>query len=243
MSATLTVATARRVLGQVRADPRTVALVIALPCLLLWLVAWMFEGTDVLDRFGPLLLGLFPLIVMFVVTSVATLRERTSGTLERLMASPIGRGDLIGGYALGFGVLAVVQGLVLTGVAVGLLGMEVAGPLWVVVLVAVLDAVLGSTLGLAASALARTEFQAVQLMPLFVFPQLITCGLFMPRDQMPAVLEAVSRVLPLTYGVDALQRLAAGEGFADVRGDVLVIAGFIVGAVLVGATTLRRQTP
>jgi len=243
MSATLTVATARRVLAQVRADPRTVGLVIALPCLLLWLVAWMFEGTDVLDRFGPLLLGLFPLIVMFVVTSVATLRERTSGTLERLMASPIGRGDLIGGYALGFGVLAVVQGLVLTGVAVGLLGMEVAGPLWVVVLVAVLDAVLGSTLGLAASALARTEFQAVQLMPLFVFPQLITCGLFMPRDQMPAVLEAVSRVLPLTYGVDALQRLAAGEGFADVRGDVLVIAGFIVGAVLVGATTLRRQTP
>jgi len=243
MSATLTVATARRVLAQVRADPRTVGLVIALPCLLLWLVAWMFEGTDVLDRFGPLLLGLFPLIVMFVVTSVATLRERTSGTLERLMASPIGRGDLIGGYALGFGVLAVVQGLVLTGVAVGLLGMEVAGPLWVVVLVAVLDAVLGSTLGLAASALARTEFQAVQLMPLFVFPQLITCGLFMPRDQMPAVLEAVSRVLPLTYGVDALQRLAAGEGFADVRGDVLVIAGFIVSAVLVGATTLRRQTP
>ncbi|MCC2309500.1 ABC transporter permease [Cellulomonas chengniuliangii] len=243
MSAALTFATARRVLAQVRADPRTLGLVIVLPCLLLWLVAWMFEGTDVLDRFGPLLLGLFPLIVMFLVTSVATLRERTSGTLERLMASPIGRADLIGGYALGFGVLAVVQGLVLTGVAVGLLGMDVAGPLWVVMLVAVLDAILGATLGLAASALARTEFQAVQLMPLFVFPQLITCGLFMPRDQMPAVLEAVSRVLPLTYGVDALQRLAAGEGFADVRGDVLVIAGFIVGAVLVGATTLRRQTP
>ncbi|WP_066582248.1 ABC transporter permease [Cellulomonas timonensis] len=243
MSAALTFATARRVLGQVRGDPRTLALVIVLPCLLLWLVAWMFEGTDVLDQFGPLLLGLFPLIVMFLVTSVATLRERTSGTLERLMASPIGRGDLIGGYALGFGLLAVVQGLVLTGVAVGLLGMEVAGPLWVVMLVAVLDAVLGSTLGLAASALARTEFQAVQLMPLFVFPQLITCGLLMPRDQMPAVLEAVSRVLPLTYGVDALQRLAAGEGFADVRGDVLVIAGFIVAAVVVGATTLHRRTP
>ncbi len=243
MSAALTLATARRVLAQVRGDKRTLALVIVLPCLLLWLVAWMFEGTDVLDQFGPLLLGLFPLIVMFLVTSVATLRERTSGTLERLMASPIGRGDLIGGYALGFGLLAVVQGLVLTGVAVGLLGMEVAGPLWVVMLVAVLDAVLGATLGLAASALARTEFQAVQLMPLFVFPQLITCGLFMPRDQMPAVLEAVSRVLPLTYGVDALQRLAAGEGFADVRGDVLVIAGFIVAAVVVGATTLRRRTP
>jgi ABC-2 type transport system permease protein len=136
-----------------------------------------------------------------------------------------------------------VQALVLTGVAVVLLGMDVAGPLWVVGLVAVLDAVLGSTLGLAASALARTEFQAVQLMPAIVFPQIIACGILLPRDQMPAVLEAVSRVLPLTYGVDALQVLAAGGGLADVRGDVLVLVGFILAAVLVGATTLRRRTP
>ncbi|MFI2754473.1 ABC transporter permease [Cellulomonas sp. P22] len=242
MSVRLTAATARRVLAQIRHDPRTVALIMVLPCVLLWLVAWMFEGTDVLDQFGPLLLGLFPLIVMFLVTSVATLRERTSGTLERLMASPLGRGDLVAGYALAFGLLAVVQGLVLTAVTVGLLGMQVAGSLWVVVLVAVLDAVLGSTLGLAASAAARTEFQAVQMMPLIIFPQLITCGLLMPRDQMPAVLEAISRVLPLTYGIDALQQLAAGATFVDVRGDVLVIAGFVVAAVVVGATTLRRRT-
>lgn len=243
MSARLTAATARRVLAQIRHDPRTVALIMVLPCVLLWLIAWMFEGTDVLDQFGPLLLGLFPLIVMFLVTSVATLRERTSGTLERLMASPLGRGDLVAGYAVAFGLLAVVQGLVLTAVAVGLLGMDVAGSLWVVVLVAVLDAVLGTALGLAASALARTEFQAVQMMPLVIFPQLITCGVLMPRDEMPAVLEAVSRVLPLTYGIDALQQLAAGATFVDVRGDVLVISGFIVAAVVVGATTLRRRTP
>lgn len=242
MSVRLTAATARRVLDQIRHDPRTVALIMVLPCVLLWLVAWMFEGTDVLDQFGPLLLGLFPLIVMFLVTSVATLRERTSGTLERLMASPLGRGDLVAGYALAFGLLAVVQGLVLTTVTVGLLGMQVAGSLWVLVLVAVLDGVLGTTLGLAASAAARTEFQAVQMMPLIIFPQLITCGLFMPRDQMPAVLEAISRVLPLTYGIDALQQLAAGATFVDVRGDVLVIAGFVVAAVVVGATTLRRRT-
>lgn len=242
MSVRLTAATARRVLDQIRHDPRTVALIMVLPCVLLWLVAWMFEGTDVLDQFGPLLLGLFPLIVMFLVTSVATLRERTSGTLERLMASPLGRGDLVAGYALAFGLLAVVQGLVLTTVTVGLLGMQVAGSLWVLVLVAVLDGVLGTTLGLAASAAARTEFQAVQMMPLVIFPQLITCGLFMPRDQMPAVLEAISRVLPLTYGIDALQQLAAGATFVDVRGDVLVIAGFVVAAVVVGATTLRRRT-
>lgn len=243
MSPRLTAATARRVLAQLRHDPRTLAILLLLPCLLLWLVSWMFSGTPVLDQFGPLLLGLFPLIVMFIVTSVTTLRERTTGTLERLMASPIGKGDVIAGYAIAFGLVAVVQALVLTGFTVGVLGMEVLGSLWVVMLVAVLDAILGSTLGLASSALARTEFQAVQLMPVFLFPQLITCGLFMPRDEMPAVLEAISRVLPLTYVVDALQQLALGATFADVVGDVLVIVGFILVAVVVGATTLRRRTP
>lgn len=242
MSARLTLATTARVLSQLRHDHRTLAIMLVLPCVLLWLVAWIFEGTPVLDQFGPLLLGLFPMIVMFLVTSVATLRERTTGTLERLMATPIGKGDVVGGYALAFGLVAVVQALVLTGVAVGALGMDVAGPLWVVGLVAVLNAVLGSTLGLAASALARTEFQAVQLMPAIVFPQLVACGILLPRDQMPAALEAVSRVLPLTYGVDALQVLAAGGGLADVRGDVLVICGFIVAAVVTGSTTLRRRT-
>ena len=243
MSARLTVATAGRVLAQIRHDPRTVAILLVLPCVLLWLISWMFAGTPVLDATGPLLLGLFPLVVMFIVTSVATLRERTSGTLERLMAMPIGKADFVGGYAIAFGLVAVVQALVLSVFTVGLLGMNVRGSLWVVILVAVIDAILGSTLGLAASALARTEFQAVQLMPVVLFPQLITAGLIMPRPAMPGVLEAISRVLPLTYGVDALQRLGVGGSFADVRGDVIVIVGFIALAVVVGAATLRRRTP
>jgi len=243
MSARLTWATAGRVLSQVRHDPRTIAILLLLPCLLLWLISWMFEGTPVLDQFGPLLLGLFPLVVMFIVTSVATLRERTTGTLERLMASPIGKGDVIGGYAIAFALLAVVQAVVLTSFTVGVLGMNSRGSLGLIMLVAVLDAILGSTLGLAASALARTEFQAVQMMPVFLFPQLITCGLLMPREAMPSALEAISRVLPLTYGIDALQQLEVGATFADVRADVLVIAGFIALAVVVGSTTLRRRTP
>ena len=174
---------------------------------------------------------------------VATLRERTTGTLERLMASPIGKGDVIAGYALAFALLAVVQAVVLTSFTVGVLGMNSRGSLGLIMLVAVLDAILGSTLGLAASALARTEFQAVQLMPVFLFPQLITCGLLIPRAAMPSVLEAISRALPLTYGIDALQRLEVGATFADVRGDVLVIVGFIALAIVVGSTTLRRRTP
>lgn len=238
----LTLATTGRVLQQLRHDPRTIALVLILPCLLLGLIAWMFHGTPVIDRFGPMLVGLFPLIVMFLVTSVATLRERTSGTLERLMTMPIGRGDFVLGYALAFAVLALLQALVVTGFAIWVCGMDVAGPVWLMLAVAVLDAVLGCALGLAASAVARTEFQAVQMMPAIILPQLVTAGLMMPRDQMPTALEWLSRVLPLTYGIEAMQHIAQGGGWEQVRGDVGVIALFIVGALTLGVTTLRRRT-
>lgn len=243
MSPHLTLATATRVLRQVRNDPRTIGLLIGVPCVVLGLIAWMFDGTPVLNQMGPLLVGLFPLITMFLVTSVATLRERQSGTLERLMATPIGKADVVLGYALAFGLLAIVQALVLTSVAVWLYGMEVAGDLWVVVLVAVLDAVLGTALGLAGSALARTEFQAVQLMPVLIFPQLVTAGLLMPRADMPPVLEAFSRGMPLTYGLEALQDLARGASLGDVSGAIGAILAFIVGALLLGTLTLRRRTP
>ncbi|GAB4084513.1 ABC transporter permease [Myceligenerans cantabricum] len=238
----LTFATAGRVLAQLRADKRTIALIVVLPCLLIGLIAWMFQDTPtVLDRFGPVLVGIFPLIVMFLVTSVATLRERQSGTLERLMTTPIRKGDLVAGYALAFAVLALLQAVVVVGWCVWL-GMDVAGPLWLVFVVALLVAILGCTLGLAASALARTEFQAVQMMPAIVLPQLITCGLLMPRDQMPEILEWLSRVLPLTYAVEAMQDLAMGEEWEAVQGSVGVIALFIVGAVILGILTLRRRT-
>ena len=238
---TLTATTAGRVLAQLRFDRRTVALILVLPCLLLGLIAWMFDGTPVLDQFGPMLVGLFPLIVMFLVTSVATLRERQSGTLERLMTTPLRKGDFVAGYALAFAALALLQSLVVVGFALAV-GMDVLGPLWLVLVVAMLDAVLGCCLGLAASALARTEFQAVQMMPAVIFPQLITCGLLMPRDQMPEVLEWLSRVFPLTYAVEAMQTLAAGGEWADVQGAVGAIARVILGAVVLGVATQRRRT-
>jgi ABC-2 type transport system permease protein len=239
----MSLATAARVLRQIRHDPRTIALIVVVPCLLLGLIAWMFDGTPVLDTVGPLLLGVFPLFVMFLVTSVTMLRERLGGTLERLMTLPMRRGDVVVGYGLAFGLLAALQGVVLVAVTVGLYGMNVAGPLWAVILIAVLDAVLGTALGLASSALARTEFQAIQMLPVIIIPQLILCGLIMPRDQMPAVLEAISVVLPLTYVVNAMQVISTDADVSAMWGDVGVIAGFIVVVVAVAATTLRRRTP
>ena len=237
-----TLATSARVLRQLRHDPRTLVLLMGLPCLLLWLIAWMFDGTRVLDQFGPLLLGVFPLIVMFLVTSVATLRERKSGTLERLMASPLGKVDFVLGYGLAFGLVATVQAVVVTAFSVGVLGIDMPGPLLAIIMVAALVALVGTSLGLVASAFASTEFQAVQFMPAIIFPQLIVCGLIMPREQMPAALEAISRVMPLTYGVQAMKDLSMGGDPGQIWSEVVVLVAFIVGAIVLGSLTLRRRT-
>ncbi|GAA5115975.1 ABC transporter permease [Alloalcanivorax gelatiniphagus] len=245
MSARVTLAVAGRVLTQVRRDHRTLAMLLVVPCALISLLWWMFEELpgDMFDRFGPGLLAMFPFIVMFLVTSVTTLRERSSGTLERLLTMPMGRLDFLLGYALAFGLLAAVQAALAVAVSVGLLGLEVEGPVWLLGVVAVVDAVLGTALGLLVSAFATTEFQAVQFMPALVLPQILLCGLFVPREAMPPVLEAVSNVLPLSYAVDAMQELVAAAGTGEVWRDVLVVACFALAALGLGAATLRRRTP
>ncbi len=238
-----TVLTAGRVLRQLRGDPRTVALMLVVPCVLLGLLAWVFVGTPYFDATGAALLGVFPFVVMFIVTSVATLRERVSGTLERLLTSPIGKADLMLGYALAFGAMAVLQAVVAASFAVWVCGLDIAGPLWALVVVAVFDAVLGTSLGLLASGFARTEFQAVQFMPAFVLPQFLLCGLLVPREDMPAVLTAVSDVLPLSYAVDAMKAVTeTTDPWGSVTGDLAVILVWVVAALLLGSLTLRRRT-
>jgi ABC-2 type transport system permease protein len=244
MSVTRTRATTRRVLEQLRRDPRTVALLLVVPMLLLWLLELVFDQQPAtFDHIGPALLALFPFVVMFLVTSVTTLRERTSGTLERLLSMPLGRLDLLLGYLVAFGLVAVVQAGLASGLMLGFLGLDVAGPAWLLVVVAVVDAVLGCALGLFVSAFARTEFQAVQFMPAIVLPQVLLCGLLVPRDQMGAVLEAVSWVLPLSYAVDAMQRITVEANVsARTLVDLAVVVAAIGLCVVLGAATLRRRT-
>ncbi|MDR0945461.1 MAG: ABC transporter permease [Bifidobacteriaceae bacterium] len=245
MSWARTRATAFRVLRQLGHDRASLAIMLAAPCIVLGLVAWLFwdSPTPVLDRFGPILLAVIPAVVMFLVASVATLRERTGGTLERLMAMPLGRGDFVTGYALGLGVAAVAQAVVVTAWLRWVCRMDQGRWPGLMVLVAVMSALLGAMLGLAASALARTEFQAVQLMPAVILPQLAICGLIMPREQMPRLLDWVSDVLPFSYAVDAMRRCAsAGGRLGLVWRDIGVVAGFIALALVVAAATLRRRT-
>ena len=245
MTARLTLATAGRVLAQLRGDHRTVALLLVVPVVLLTLLRYVLgDTTGAFDRVGGPLLALFPFVSLFLVTSVAMLRERSSGTLERLLAMPVGKADLLGGYALAFGLVAVVQTVLASAVALGPLGLEVAGSPVLLVVLAVLDALLGTALGLLLSAFARTEFQAVQFLPAAVLPQLLLCGLFAPRETMATPLQWLADVLPLTYAVDGMQEVARSATVTDALVlDATVVAACILAALVTGAATLPRRTP
>ena len=242
MSPRITFATAIRVLEQIRHDRRTIALLLVVPSALLFLLSEML-GSATFDRLGAPMLGMFPFITMFLVTSIAMLRERTTGTLERLMTMPLAKLDLLGGYGIAFALLATVQALVTSGFVFLVLGLDTPGSPALIVFLAVLDAVLGSALGLLASAFASSEFQAVQFMPAFVLPQILLCGLLVPRDQMAGWLDAIASVLPLTFAFEALDAVAVdGDGLGGVSGEIAVLVAFAAVAIGLGALTLRRRT-
>lgn len=250
MNLRMTLATAARVLGQLRHDHRSIALILVVPALLLAAVYFLFENETLppgvprtFDRVGLMMLAIFPFVVMFLVTSITMLRERTSGTLERLLTTPIHKADLLFGYALAFSLMAALQSLVATAVAYWIFDLDIKGSPGLVVMIAVINAVLGVALGLLCSAFARTEFQAVQFMPVVVVPQILLCGLFVARENMNDVLDGISGALPLTFSVDALQEIAAhADATEALWQDTAVMGGIVVGVLVLASLTLRRQT-
>ena len=242
MNATL--ATARRVLQQLSHDHRSVAIIVVLPSILLVVFRYVYNDNDqIFHRVGPQMLGIFPFIVMFLVTSVTMVRERTSGTLERLLTTPLKRGELIGGYAIAFALAALVQSLVSSAVAIWGLDLGVKSA-WVVVLFAVVDALLGTALGLFFSAFARTEFQAVQFMPAVVIPQLLLCGLLAPRDQMAEALQWAAYAMPLTWATEAFTEALTTTGLNDIMWrNLAILVAFVVVSIAGASLTLRRKTP
>ena len=250
MDARMMLATAGRVLDQLRHDRRSIALILVVPALLLTAVYYLFENEvpppgmpRTFDRVGLMMLAIFPFVVMFLVTSITMLRERTSGTLERLLTTPVHKADLLFGYGLAFSIMAALQSMVATAVAYWIFNLDIEGPTGYVVMIAVINAVLGVALGLLCSAFARTEFQAVQFMPVVVVPQILLCGLFVPRDRMNDVLESVSNVLPLTFSVDALQEIAAHpEATEQLWQDAGIMAAIVLAVLVLAALTLRRRS-
>lgn len=242
MSAAKTLATAGRVLRQLHHDPRTIGIIVVVPCVLVTILRYVFDGEKPLfNSVAPVILAIFPLLMMFLVTSIATLRERRTGTLDRLMTMPISKLDFIFGYAIAFALVGFVQACAVSAVALGLLGVTVLGGTLPVLLVAVLSAFLGTTLGLFVSAFATSEFQAVELVMPILMPQVLVCGLFAPREHMARLLQWLADAFPLTYGVDAMKRVTISAHWSgELTKDVLVVTLFGVAALILGSITIRR---
>lgn len=243
MSPLKTFATAGRVLAQLRHDHRTLALLFVVPPLLITLLKYVFEGQPgQFDALAPQLLGIFPMVLMFLITSIATLRERKSGTLERLMSMPVSKLDFMLGYALAFLLLALIQAAIASFVLLGLLNVTVLAGTLPTLIGAVAAAFLGTSLGLLLSAFANSEFQAVQFMPAFLFPQLLTCGLFAARSEMARPLQWFADVMPLTYSVDAMRQIAAHSSWTgELTKDLAIVICLAIIALLLGSSTIRRQ--
>jgi ABC-2 type transport system permease protein len=245
MSARILASTTRRILSQLRHDRRTIALLVVVPVVLLTLLYYMYRSIPgIFDHVGLIMLGVFPFVIMFLITSIAMLRERTSGTLERLLTTPMGKVDLLFAYGIAFGLAAAVQATIASGVSYWLFGLSTQGPPGLVIAIAIANAVLGVALGLFCSAFARTEFQAVQFMPIVVVPQLLLCGLFVARDSMAGWLHALSNIMPMTYAVEALQEVGAHPSATNrLWLDLGIVVGCIVVALTLAAATLRRRSP
>ena len=234
-------ATTRRILTQLRSDRRTIGLMVLSPCLLLMILKFVYnDQPQLFQNVAGSLLGVFPMLVMFLITSVATLRERSNGTLERLMILPITKLEYILGYAMAFGIAGLIQALVVSTFAIGPLGLKIIGSQLMLIFIAILDALLGLAMGLFASSFARTEFQAVQFLPGVLLPQLLLSGLLAPRESMPTLLRVISDFLPLTYAVDATKKVIQGSGL--IVNDLLLILVFLIVLLGAGAATLRRKT-
>ena len=243
MSFRKTFATSGRVLRQLSHDPRTLAMLFVIPPILITILKYVFQGSTIaFDHIAPMLLGIFPMVMMFLITSIVTLRERRSGTLDRLMTMPISKLDFILGYAIAFSLLALCQAAISGGVMLGLLHVTVLGGTLPTVLGAVFAAFLGTALGLFTSAFATSEFQAIQFMPAFIFPQLLTCGLFIAHDQMAKPLQWFANVVPLTYSVDAMKQVTTSVTWSTtLTRDLIVVAAFGIAALILGSATIRRQ--
>lgn len=234
-------ATVRRILAQLLHDPRTIALMLLAPCLLMTILKYIyFNNPNVFQQVAGSLLGIFPMLIMFLVTSVATLRERTSGTLERVLILPLTKFEFIIGHAVAFGIAAFIQALVVSTFAIALLSLRVAGSQLMLIVVVILNALLGLAIGLFVSSFAKTEFQAVQFLPMVLFPQLLVSGLLAPRETMPELLQAISTFLPLTYAVDATKIVISGQG--SLNRVLFIIALFLTALLLAGALSLKRKS-
>jgi ABC-2 type transport system permease protein len=232
---------ARRIILQLIRDRRTIALLVVVPLVIASLVGVSIPDKSILDYIAPAILSTLILFFGFLLTGISFLRERSQGTLERLMASPVSRLDIVGGYLLGFLLFALVQTMIIFFYMVYVLDVNFNGDLWQILVFQVLIGIGAVCLGTFFSVFARNEFQMMQFIPLIIVPQIFLCGLLWPVSQMPEYLQWIARFLPLTYGVDGIRALMLqGQNLLDIGKEVGVLAAYAVVLLVLAALTLRR---
>ena len=238
-SQTLTIA--GRVILQLLRDRRTMVLLVLVPLVIASIVGVSIPERQMLDYIAPAVLAVLILFFGFILTGISFLRERSQGTLERLMASPVSKLDVVGGYLLGFLLFAVLQTLILFFYLIYVLDVSFAGALWQIIVFEIIIGILAVCLGIFTSVFARNEFQMVQFIPLIILPQIFLCGLLWPVAQMPDYLQWIAKFLPLTYGVDGIRALMLnGQGLLDIGKEIGVLAGYAAGLMVLASLTLRR---
>jgi ABC-2 type transport system permease protein len=232
---------AGRVIRQLIRDRRTMALIIIVPMVVMTLIGLSFPEEMVLDRIAPALLATMVLFFSFLLTGISFLRERSQGTMERLMASPVSRLDVVLGYLFGFFLFALAQTLIIVLFTIYVLDVNYYGDLWQIFVFQVVIIAGAVNLGIFTSTFARNEFQMVQFIPLILFPQIFLCGVIWPAEQMPEYLQWIGKFMPLKYGVDGLRDIMlSGMNLADVWFELLVLVGFTVVTSVLATLTLRR---
>jgi ABC-2 type transport system permease protein len=234
---------AGRVMNQLVRDRRTIALLVIVPLVIASIVGVSVPEKSMLDYIAPAVLALLILFFGFLLTGISVLRERTQGTLERLMASPVSRLDVVGGYLLGFLPFALLQTLIIFFYMVYVLNVNYYCELWQILVFQVIIGIGAVCLGIFCSIFARNEFQMVQFIPLIILPQVFLCGLLWAVDQMPDYLQWIAKFLPLTYGVDGVRAMMLyGQDLVDIGKEVGVLFAFAIGFLILAAVTLRRGT-
>jgi ABC-2 type transport system permease protein len=236
---TLTIAS--RVIQQLIRDRRTMVLLVVVPLVIASIVGVSIPSKQTLDYIAPAVLAVLILFFGFILTGISFLRERSQGTLERLMASPVSKLDVVGGYLLGFLLFAVLQTMILFFYLIYVLNISFHGELWQIIVFEIIIGILAVCLGIFISVFARNEFQMVQFIPLIIMPQIFLCGLLWPVEQMPDYLQWIARFLPLTYGVDGIRALMLqGQNLLNIGKEIGVLAGYAVGLMILASLTLRR---
>jgi ABC-2 type transport system permease protein len=236
-----TLVIASRIINQLIRDRRTLILIVVVPLVIASLVGVSVPDKRILDYTAPAVLAVLILFFGFLLTGISFLRERSQGTLERLMASPVSRLDVVGGYLLGFLLFAIVQTMVLFFYLIYVLNVSYYGDLWQIILFEILIGIGAVCMGTFFSVLAKNEFQMVQFIPMIIVPQIFLCGLLWPVSQMPEYLQWLANVLPLTYGVDGIRALMLeGQNLLDIGKEVGILAAYAVGLLILAAVTIRR---